>query len=316
LHLGLYGWLRFLPLGQVTLPYWSFIILGFGLFAMFYGALVGLTQNKAKSLLAYSSISQMGMMLLLLGIGFSAPSKWHVIQTSLLLFALHHALSKGALFYGLSTQGIHKLALVLPALSLAGLPFTSGALAKSALKDQLIFLPELWVSLINWLLPLASIGTTLLMARFLYLCRNSHHSQTPKGLYWWLLLMCSLLIPWYWSLQTINIISIWSGFWPVLAGAVIAYVVYKGSYQSLFSRTPSIPPGDILILGEKVLKQSHLSSKTEHNTHQEESDFILGPQKAPAFIAVPERYLAKWTNAISLFLMVLIGLFLFLTDIL
>ena len=48
-------------------------------------------------------------------------------------------------------------------LALIGAPYTSGALAKTALKSNLGFLPDGWAWALGLLLPLAAVGTTAMM---------------------------------------------------------------------------------------------------------------------------------------------------------
>ena len=71
---GLLGWLRFLPLGAVALPDLGAGLVGLGLAAAFLGVLAGLIQRDAKTVLAYSSISQMGIVTAALGAGQAAGS--------------------------------------------------------------------------------------------------------------------------------------------------------------------------------------------------------------------------------------------------
>ena len=73
---GLLGWLRFLPLGEATVPALGAVILGLGLFAAFFGVVAGLVQRQPKTLLAYSSISQMGLMTLAVGAGSTGGIAW------------------------------------------------------------------------------------------------------------------------------------------------------------------------------------------------------------------------------------------------
>jgi formate hydrogenlyase subunit 3/multisubunit Na+/H+ antiporter MnhD subunit len=175
LKAGLLGWLRFLPLGHQALPEAGAALMALGLLAMFYGVVVGLVQRDIKVVLAYSSVSQLGFMTLGVGAGLFAPWLWPVLLPAVGLYALHHALAKSALFLaaGVALQlgGRPWLlaGLALPALALAGAPFTSGWLAKTALKDGLAGLPSPWGGLLGIALPLAAVGTTLLMARLLWL---------------------------------------------------------------------------------------------------------------------------------------------------
>jgi NADH:ubiquinone oxidoreductase subunit 5 (subunit L)/multisubunit Na+/H+ antiporter MnhA subunit len=43
-----------------------------GLFSAFYGVAIGITQQNPKTVLAYSSISQMGVIAAVLGMGLAA----------------------------------------------------------------------------------------------------------------------------------------------------------------------------------------------------------------------------------------------------
>jgi len=65
---GVIGFIRFLPLG-VTMPEWGEALAASGMFSAFYGVLVGITQENPKTVLAYSSVSQMGLLAAVLGMG-------------------------------------------------------------------------------------------------------------------------------------------------------------------------------------------------------------------------------------------------------
>ena len=121
----------------------------------------------------------MGLITVGVGVGMSAPEIWPLCLSAILIFAMHHAFAKGALFLGVgivaaagsaSTQRSWVVAgLLLPALALAGIPFTSGAVAKIGLKSLTYVLPAPWPDWVAVLLSLIAVGTTCLMARFLYL---------------------------------------------------------------------------------------------------------------------------------------------------
>ncbi len=307
---GLYGWMRFLPLGQVAVPLWSVIFLVVGIIAVFYGIAVGLTQREAKPLLAYSSISQMGLMTLGLGIGLGSPEDWPLLQSVLLLFALHHALAKGALFLGLGLQGRARLGLWLPALALAGLPYTGGALVKGLLKAELHLLPDTWSGLTEWVLALGSVGTSLLLARFLYLALRPGSADEPSSpVAWWLLLSSMLLLPWIWPLPVERFSPFWSALWPVLLGAGLAWLVYRGLFSRLLEKVPAIPPGDLLVLGERLLQPILPRPHARHPEHKQEHDAVLQPRATPRLIARPEQLLGVWQVAIGLLLLIVLGIF-------
>ncbi len=140
LKAGLLGLWRFFPEGDAQLMIWAQALLALGFFSAFYGALVGLIQAKAKVVLAYSSISQMGYLLAIVALSWHQPEQIGAWGALLGLYAAHHGLAKGALFLGagLSAKGLlrrwHWWLLWLPALALAGLPLSSGGAVKIQLK--------------------------------------------------------------------------------------------------------------------------------------------------------------------------------------
>ena len=311
LHLGLYGWMRFLPLGQVALPDWSSAFVAIGAFAVFFGVIVGLTQQQARSLLAYSSISQTGLMTLAIGIGLGSPEQWPLVQSVLLLFAFHHALSKGALFLGLGIPGIGRLGLWLPALTLAGVPFTGGALGKGMLKAQAYLLPELWSSFSVWVVTMSSMVTTLLMARFLFLALSKKsHPEPGATIFWWPLLSGLLLLPWIWPLPLAQYSSSWASVWAILLASAAAWLVYRGLFARILSFIPTLPPGDLLVLAEKLVQKIHHSpGQSSHSSNRQEHDAPFQPLMMPIWITVVEHFLGRWQIAITLLLLVLLGIF-------
>ncbi|MDP2367112.1 complex I subunit 5 family protein [Rhodoferax sp.] len=273
---GLLGWLRFLPLGGVALPELGALLITAGLLAAFYGVVIGVTEREPKVLLAYSSISQMGLMSVGVGAGLLAPQAWPALLPAVTLYALHHAFAKGLLFLGVGLAaraagagpGI-LLGQLLPALSLAGAPLTSGALAKTHLKDALAMLPAPWPHWLAWLLPLAAVGTSVLMIRFLFITAGARAptQAVAPGLWraWWLLWLLWLL-GFAWLAHTVSwprapeLLAqalapggLWSGLWPVAAGALIVALVMLPPLRRVLARVPPIPPGDLLLPIERAL---------------------------------------------------------------
>lgn len=249
---GLLGWLRFLPLGEVALPHWGGVLLGLGLAGAFYGVFRGLPETDAKTILAFSSISQMGLMTSVVGVGLLAPGAWPALSASLMLYALHHALSKGALFLGVgvcaTTVGtgrwasVARVAMVVLAGSLAGLPLTSGATAKIALKKTLAAIDPLHASLLTGLLSLAAVATTLLMLRFLSQLRFAADGQggSPVGLW----------LPWAALLLLAPVVALlhpgadgvfdggaqWAALWPIGLGLVLWWFGWRPRVLHFFER--------------------------------------------------------------------------------
>lgn len=257
---GLLGWLRFLPLGEVAMPELGTVMLSMGLFAAFFGVVVGLAQRQPKTLLAYSSISQMGFMTLAVGAGLLLPQAWPLLLPAIGLYALHHGLAKGALFLGVGVaqrfgrNSWVMAGLLLPALALAGAPFTSGVLAKTQLKTALAGLPAPWPELLAWTLPLAAVGTGLLMARFLLLTPRGSKQDDAAGLLpSWLALLAAMLALVWMRVDSGTVAAVMSGAglasaaWPALSAALLAYAAWWLGW-----RGPAIPPGDVLVWLERA----------------------------------------------------------------
>ena len=311
-HLGLFGWLRFLPVGQVEIPFWSDLYSAAGVVAVAFAVAAGLMQSKARSVLAYSSISQAGVMMMAIGAGLASADDWPLIESVLVFYALHHALCKGALFYGLGIEGRARLGLWVPALALAGLPFSSGALAKASLKLQVQVLPDFWATMIAWLLPLSSIGTALLMARFLYLAfATEKRDERTASSIWWLLLLALILLPWLWPVPEVPQQALWKTVWPLLLAAVIAGLVYRGKATGFVRSFPRLPPGDILV-PLTALCRRFLVPRSGHAEHTRESAAVLQPRATPRGAAVPERFLGRWQVAAALLTMLVIAIYLLL----
>ncbi|HYE35923.1 complex I subunit 5 family protein [Methylocaldum sp.] len=278
---GLLGWLRFLPLGQAALPEWGYGLAAAGLAAAFYGAGAGLVQKDSKTVLAYSSISQMGLITVPVGLGLAAPADWPPALTAVAVYAVHHALAKGALFLGVgvartAARNARQLrwimaGLLLPALALAGAPFTSGALAKESLKKAIGSAPEPLQDGLSWALALAAVGTMLLLARFLYLVRHealleAHGTRNRSlGYAWGLALLSVLTLTWVvfgdaaraFFEHALEPKVLWSELWPVGSGILLAYLFGRWLHRS----APPIPAGDLLVPAERMMLRAWTALK-------------------------------------------------------
>jgi formate hydrogenlyase subunit 3/multisubunit Na+/H+ antiporter MnhD subunit len=270
---GLLGWLRFLPLGEVALAGWGEVCVLLGMLSAFYGVAVGVTQTNAKTVLAYSSVSQMGLMTVGIGIGLAAPAVSPIVVAAVVIYALHHGLAKGALFLGagISARGPQRPAyrwtvvagLLLPALAIAGAPLTSGMPAKALLKEAIFHTHEAWAALLLALLPVAALGSMLLMVRFLTLAwpRTRGEAPVPVGLLlpWSMLLLGVASLAWVEFaavpaeefMPAFAMVEVWSYAWPVMLGAVLAFVAGKLAWW----HGHEVPAGDIVVPLEHWLKR-------------------------------------------------------------
>ena len=263
---GLLGWLRFLPIGLMGLPQWGTFCIIAGLLAAYYGVVVGLTQRNPKTVLAYSSISQMGLMTVGLGLAVGWPQTVPMVLPAIGIYAVHHAFAKGALFLGVgvaaaaaNNRRAKRFAvggLVLAALALAGAPFTSGAVAKTALKLPLSEFQGYWIYGLNLLLPLAAVGTTLLMARFIFIITrpSTAHEGPSRGMWlsWSSTLLLSAAAVWFLPVaqeaigKALQPSSLIKSLWPVCAGALMSAAVWLVAVRNGRRTVPMIPQGDVL----------------------------------------------------------------------
>ena len=262
---GVIGLIRFLPFNS-AMPDWGGVLVIAGLFSAFYGVVIGITQANPKTVLAYSSVSQMGLLAAALGMGLSAGEKGAVLVAA--FSASFHVLVKGGLFLAIgavaSTRRSVWLVLVpatVLALGLGGLPLTGGALAKLAMK------PVMGDGIVGVLATLSAVGSTLLMLHFLQ--RMWSGSQQPEiadasALVWpWLATaLAAAVLPWMlYSSVTNNSLrgalapaEIWEALWPVLLGALASLALWRWGRV-----LPRIPAGDLLAADKGLVRLASAS---------------------------------------------------------
>lgn len=153
---GIYLVARFTPVfgGEVV---WFWAVTGVGLLTLFWGAFNAVRQSDLKAILAFSTVSQLGLIMSLLGLGsvavhlgYSTSSVIYTQATFAALFHLiNHSTFKGALFmmvgivdHEIGTRDIRRLGGLMSILpftftialigcfSMAGLPPFNGFLSK------------------------------------------------------------------------------------------------------------------------------------------------------------------------------------------
>jgi formate hydrogenlyase subunit 3/multisubunit Na+/H+ antiporter MnhD subunit len=251
---GVIGLLRFLPVGS-TPTGWGEALVILGFITAFWGVALGITQRNPKAVLAYSSVSQMGVVAAAFGMGIVGG----VIATPALVayYALHHVLAKGALFLAVgviaATGGAARAYVLIPAAVLAvgfgGLPLTGGAFAKYAIK------PLMGSGTAATLAILSAAGSTLLMLHFLHRLGEQKPEPGKAGEGMWLVwpwLACALsaiALPWLLfepltglsPVATFTIAELWSALWPMGIGVLAAFLLAR-------IELPAVPPGDVLSL--------------------------------------------------------------------
>lgn len=147
---GVYLLARLAPVFSGT-ELWQYVLPGIGGVTMVLGALLAVEKSDLKQALAYSTVSALGALVLVLGIPGEASSKAAVV------FLVAHSLYKGSLFLAVGSvdhetgtrdasvlggtwraMPLTFVSAFLAALSMAGLPPTAGFLGKELLYEALL----------------------------------------------------------------------------------------------------------------------------------------------------------------------------------
>ncbi len=152
---GIYGILRLLTFIETPSLSISYLILCIGIFSAFFGILYSIAQRNYKKMLAYSSIENIGLITISLGIGMLGLSYNNNIMSALgflgaFAHILNHAIFKPLLFLCAGsvlskthTTDSEKLGGLIKQMPYTGSAFLIGALAISALPPFNGFISEL-----------------------------------------------------------------------------------------------------------------------------------------------------------------------------
>ncbi len=138
---GVYGLLRALSFCGPPAPWWGYLLVAVGIFSAVVGVLFALAQQDLKRMLAYSSVENVGIITLGIGLGLVGYTRGQPTLAALgfagaLLHALNHSLFKGLLFLGAGavlhaagTGDMDRLGGLLKRMPRAGALFALGAVA-------------------------------------------------------------------------------------------------------------------------------------------------------------------------------------------
>jgi hydrogenase-4 component B len=158
IKLGLYGLLRSLTFLQPA-PFWGPTLLALGMLGAVLGIALALYQRDLKRVLAYSSIENVGIVLLGLGIALHARSAGHPAVAALgaggaLLHLWNHVAGKGLMFlaagsvlHGSGSKDLEQLGGLLGRMPWTGTLMIAGGLALAGLPPASLFASEWLVTL-------------------------------------------------------------------------------------------------------------------------------------------------------------------------
>jgi len=152
------------------------VIAVIGAFTSFIAATIAITQNDIKKVLAYSTVSQLGYMIMSLGVGAYAFAFFHLVT---------HAFFKASLFLGSGSvihamhheQDIRKMGglrkklpltyytFLISTLAISGVPLTSGFLSKDGILAGTLAFGKLTG---HWLIPAFGFTVALMTAFYMF----------------------------------------------------------------------------------------------------------------------------------------------------
>ncbi len=213
------------------------IIAYVGGFTALFAATIAVAQNDIKRVLAYSTVSQLGYMVMALGAGAYMAGFFHLCTHAMfkaalflgsgrVIHAMHHALHhihSDAAPQDMRNMGGLKKRLpltywtfLLATLTLSGVPLTAGFLSKDAILGGTLAYAQLNPG--NWLLPFFGFGAAILTAfymfRLIYLTffgkfqsgeeAEKHLHEAPWVMTVPVAVMAGLTIFFFWTIPTIN----------------------------------------------------------------------------------------------------------------
>jgi len=184
---------------------WFYLVASTGLVTMIVGAWIALFKDDLKGLLAFSTVSHLGMMTMLLGLATpmaAVAAVFHIINHATFKAALF--LNAGIIDHETGTRDLRKLGgllmlmpitatlVMISAASMAGIPFLNGFLSKEMMLEEISH--TAWAGQ-GWVLPvLATVGALFSVAySFRYIVHGffgprrddypSHPHDPPAGLW-------------------------------------------------------------------------------------------------------------------------------------
>jgi len=195
--LGVYAMARVVfnvfGLTRTTAPAFFNLLVGLGLLSIIAGGLLAINQKNFKRLLAYSTVSQVGYIIL----GFGIGNYWAIVGA--LFHVLAHAVTKGLLFLAsrsierqTGTREIGKLgglekkmpvtawSYILGSLSLAGVPPFAGFFSKLLIIVGAVASKMYWLAIVAALFSTVSLGYLLRVINGVFTSRKGREVPSVK----------------------------------------------------------------------------------------------------------------------------------------
>lgn len=205
---GVYLVARMYPIYLVDNSHVALTVVAYtGAFTALFAATIGIAQNDIKRVLAYSTISQLGYMIMSLGVFGYVAAIFHLMTHA--FFKAQLFLGSGSVIHGTGTQDMREMGglkkkmpvtywtFLISTLALAGIPFTAGGFSKEEIlsvafhTNKVVFFAGI----------IGAFLTAFYMFRLVYMTfhgepknREIHAHESPKAMLVPLVILASLAI--------------------------------------------------------------------------------------------------------------------------
>lgn len=201
------------------------VIAYIGVITAFVSATIAVTQNDIKKVLAYSTISQLGYMIMGLGVGAFSAGFFHLVTHAAfkaglflgagsVIYAMHHEQDMRQMGGLRRKMPITYWCFVIFSLSIAGIPFTSGFLSKDSILAGALTYGRLSG---NYLISVVAYGVVFLTAMYMFRLiimtfhgeprdehRFEHAKESPAVMTIPLIVLASLSLFFFYSFNPFN----------------------------------------------------------------------------------------------------------------
>jgi hydrogenase-4 component B len=251
IKVGFYGLIQVLVIYHPKDYYYGLFILIIALITMLVGVAQALVQAQAKKMLAFHSVSQMGY--ILLGLGLYIITHSDVALLGAMLHAMNHAYFKSALFLSVGAVGqevnqssvdMYKvkgffqrspwlaICFLIAVLGISGAPFFNGFVSKTFLHEELVHShhPLAFVKQIETLFMITAIGTFVSNFKMFYLINRKENKLKIQ----WKKIKIFQLAP----LAFLSLLIFLFGLYPALYESIIPETLKHSGFQLLEGVSP------------------------------------------------------------------------------
>jgi NADH-quinone oxidoreductase subunit L len=306
---GVYLTARIFP---ILTPEAGQVIAYVGGFTAFFAATIAVAQNDIKRVLAYSTVSQLGYMVMSIGAGAYTAGFFHLVTHAMfkaalflgsgsVIHAMHHALHHSGSHADPQDMrnmgGLKKYmpttftTFVMATIALAGVPLTSGFLSKDAILGGTLAYARLHPG--NWPLVFFGFGaaalTAFYMFRLIFLTfygtfrggEKAEHAlhESPKNMTTPLVVLASLTIFFIYTLPAFNPTTPKGGWFatliPTPAKAYATAVLHEEPVQRQVQESELVHGSTASVSSEETEHEAHIEHSS-HNIAMVISIFVAG----------------------------------------